>query len=279
MSQWGKRDNITLVNNLTVVNGSTTVVSAGTDFDSNVDAGDTIVIATVPYKVFSVDSSNTLTLDVGYEGSNTSSASASIQQSPKNLSTFGWGANATLGANTVNARNVYGIDRVEINAPENKGRGIGHTGWVHHTSYVNTQGTTRNHSEVLVAMSKNFNANATGVLNFADAADDAVAVDYYLVVNTQPSNASNTAGNAVVFTAAAASIPSGASLSYQWFESTDGETFAAVNDGGDYSGNTTASLTIANVSNVDGNSFRVTVSTSETGVDSVNSDTAIATEL
>lgn len=279
MSQWGKRDNISLVNAVTANLNSTTVISSGADFEeANVVPGDTIFIGTTAYKVAKVNSNSSITLDVAFEGANTVT-SAYIQQSPKDLKTFGWGGNALLGANTVGARNVYGIDRVEVAVPENKERGIAHTGWVHHRRFVNGQGTTRNHSEVLVAMSKNFNANATGVLGFADATDDLVATDYYIVVNTQPTAQSNTAGNAVVFTASAASVPSGASLAYQWYESTDGTTFTVVNDGGDYSGNTTATLTVANVSIVDGNFFRLTVSTSETGVDSVNTDAVTATEL
>lgn len=278
MSQWGKRDNISLVNKVTANLNSTTVVSSGTDFGSaNVDAGDTIFIGVNAYKVAKVNSTSSITLDVPFEGANVVTT-ANVQQSPKDLRTFGWGSNAFLGANTVSARNVYGIDRVEVAVPENKERGIAHTGWVHHRRFVNGQGTTRNHSEVLVAMSKNFNANATGVLNQLDASDDVIVPDVYLQFSAQPTSQSNTAGNAVVFTSTAVSVPAGSPITYQWFRSTGG-AYAVVNNGGDFSGNTTNTLTVANVSNVDGNTFRLTISTTTTGVDSVNSDVVTATEL
>lgn len=275
MSQWGNRDNIPLQSTVTVVSGSKTVVSAGTDFSGNVDAGDTIFLNNVAYKVEKVLSANTLVLDVNYENANATLSGSYIQQSPKDITTYGWG-NVTTGANTVNARNVYGVDRLEINVAENKDKGINHTGWVHHRSYTNTQGSLRNRSEVLVAMSKNFNANATGVLS-TDANDDVVVPDLSLVFSVQPTNQSALAGNSVVFTSTAASIPAGASISYQWFESTDGTEYAVVNDGGDYSGNTTNTLTISEVANVDGNLYRVVISA--TGATSVTSSSATATEL
>lgn len=277
MSQWGNRDSIDIAS-VSVTNASNAVVSTTLDFSTaNIDAGDTIFLANVAYKVKSVVDTGNIVLDVAYEGS-TATVAARIQQSPKDLTTYGWG-NVTTGANTVNARNVFGVDRVEINVPENKARGISHTGWVHHKSYTNTQGSLRNHSEVLVAMSKNFNANATGVLNFADSYDDSTVADLYLVFSTQPTDQSALEGNSVVFGSTAGSVPTGATISYQWYESTDGETFAVVNDGGDYSGNTTNTLTISEVANVDGNSYRLVISTTDGGADSLTSDTVTATQL
>ena len=278
MSQWGKRDNISLVNKVTANLNSTTVLSSGAEFGSaNIDAGDSIFIGANAYKVAKVNSTSSITLDVPFTGANTVTT-ANVQQSPKDLRTYGWGGNAFLGANTVSARNVYGIDRVEVAVPENKERGIAHTGWVHHRRFVNGQGTTRNHSEVLVAMSKNFNANAAGVLNQLDASDDLIVPDVYLEFAVQPTSQSNTESNAVVFTSTAVSVPAGSPITYQWFRSTGG-AYAAVNNGGDFSGNTTNTLSIANVSNVDGDTFKLTISTTVTGVDSVDSDVVTATEL
>jgi hypothetical protein len=77
------------------------------------------------------------------------------------------------GPNTINKANVYGIDRVEANIAANKANGISQPGWVSYTRYTTTQGAVRNKAEVLVAMSKNFNANATGTL-FGDANDDSI---------------------------------------------------------------------------------------------------------
>jgi hypothetical protein len=77
------------------------------------------------------------------------------------------------GPNTVNKANVYGIDRVEANIAANKANGIVGPGWLSYTTYTTTQGATRKKAELLVAMSKNFNANATGTL-FGDANDDSI---------------------------------------------------------------------------------------------------------
>jgi hypothetical protein len=276
MSQWGNRDSIQ-IQSVSVTEDSNAVVSASLDFvEANIVAGDTLFLANVGYKVAKIIDSGNLILDVAYEDSN-GTVAARVQQSPKDIHTYGWG-NVTTGANTINARNVYGVDRNEITVPENKDRGIGHTGWVHYRTHGTSQGGTRNISEVLVAMSKNFNANATGTLNLPDSVDDTVVADYRLYFLTQPTSQSNTAGNEITFTSAAVSDPAGASLTYQWYESLDGSTYTVVNDGDDYSGNTTNTLTVLNVSNVDGSYFRVTVA-STTGGSVSNTSTAVtATE-
>jgi hypothetical protein len=277
MSQWGKRDNIPLAGALTANLGSYTITADSTNFEeANVRKGDTIFIANVGYKIANIVSNTVITLDVPYEASNSTALVYYIQQSPKDLTTYGWG-NVNTGANTVNARNVYGVDRTEITVTENKNRGIGHTGWVHYRTHGTSQGGTRNISEVLVAMSKNFNANAGGTLNLLDANDDTIVADYRLYFLTQPTNQSATAGNSVVFTTAAQSDPTGATLSYQWFVSTDNIAYIAVSNASGNSGATTNILTIANVSVVDGNYYKLTVSTTG-GADSITSTVVQATE-
>lgn len=176
MSQWGKRDRVQMSGTLVANLNSTTVVASNPNFVSaNVVRGDSLMIANVGYKVANVVSNTQITLDAGYEGANAADLVYFIQQDPKDLRTHGWGSNAILGANTVNARNVYGIDRLEAANTQNKAKGISHTGWVHYTTYTTSQAQVRNRSEVLVAMSKNFNANAAGNL-FVDAFDANVAV-------------------------------------------------------------------------------------------------------
>jgi hypothetical protein len=197
MSQWGNRDSIQL-GSVAVTQNSNAVVSANLVFDSsNVDAGDTIFLANIAYKVKRVTNTGNLVLDVNYTAT-TGSADARIQQSPKDLTTYGWGLTAAAGANTTNARNVYGVDRNEMLVQENKDRGIAHTGWVSYKTYVTGQGATRNKSEVLVSMSKNFNANATGTLNRMDNYDDTVVADYYIYYSVVPANASNTSSSSYI---------------------------------------------------------------------------------
>jgi len=139
------------------------------------------------YTIASIISSNTLTLDAVFSGSNTSVGNIAIQEQPKWISTFGLGAkqgNATVvpgrSQNTITARNVYGIDRNEANIAGNKANGFNSVGWVHYKTWTTSQGSVRHRVEPLVAMSKNFNANATGVLNQTDAFDMGTSADRIL---------------------------------------------------------------------------------------------------
>jgi len=173
---------------------------------------------------------------------------------------------------------VYGIDRNEIGVPENKARGISHTGWIHYDTYTTSQGETRYKTETIVAMSKNFASNATGTLfgtdAGTDASDDTVAADYLLYFTTQPADTSNTAGNSAVLVAVAASEPTGATLTYQWYkrDNVSDTSYATVSQPG-VTGATTNTLTIVNVSNVNGNIFRLTIS-GDGGADD-NTSTAV----
>jgi hypothetical protein len=289
MSQWGKLDNIGLAGTVTAAQGFANVESSSPDFTApNVSVGDALVIEGVAYRVDSIESNTALTLDTTYTGTSGASKSANVQQSPKDLSSLGWTANADYEV-PVSKRNVYGIDRNEIQVTENKERGIAHTGWVYHDTYTTTQGAIRNKSEVLVAMSKNFASNTSGALFGTgagiDANDDSIAADYTLTILTQPTNDSATAGNSATFLAAVASTPDGAAISYQWFESPNNEVFTAISDGGEYSGATTNTLVVGDVSNlafedqanVNEFYFRL-VASADGGTDSVTSDTVYASQ-
>jgi len=104
----------------------------------------------------------------------------------------------------------------------------------------------------------------------SDASDDTYFPDYALLIGTQPSsNSSATAGN-LTFTVAASSVPTGATLSYQWQVNNGGWvnlSYAA----GQYFNPTTLTLTANNIT-ANGNVFRVAVST--TGANTVYSSNA-----
>ena len=198
MSQWGKLDRFPLPGTVMANLGSTTVVTSQNQL-ANIQIGYALVLGNVEYVVANVLSGTTFTLDVAYEAANTEGAVsfAAVQQSPKTLRTYGWGgagaANLLLGANTVNARNVYGIDAKEANVQSNKNRGFNHPGWVHYQTWVNTQGTTRYRTETLVAMSKNFNKSNVDFNVGLDANEDATVQDNDILVTRQPSNDGRTA--------------------------------------------------------------------------------------
>ena len=177
MSQWGKLDRLEQVGTATANTGSKTVVlsTQRATAANGWAVGYSLVIANVDYRIDAITSANTVVLDTAYVGANVAAANIAIQQDPKDISTNGWGTTfaSGSGANTVNKGTVYGVDRTEIGVAGNKANGFSHTGWTYYKTYTNTQGATRRKAEVLVAMSKNFNANATGTLQ-TDANDGSV---------------------------------------------------------------------------------------------------------
>ena len=174
MSQWGKLDRKDILGNVAVTNGNVYLVgNATTVFTGNISSGDAILLNNVAYAVNVVVSANVITLDAPYAASTGFTTTSAAQQSPKDIRTYGWGITAAAGANTVGKANVYGVDRVEVAVAANKGRGFSIPGWSSHMSYTTSQGSTRYKTEALVAMSKNFNANATGTLQ-TDANDNSV---------------------------------------------------------------------------------------------------------
>lgn len=274
MSSWGNLDNVVISGNVTTVTTSPVVSGfGGAAFTSNVKDGDYIIIASNKYQVANVTSATELYLTAN-AATNSANVKAYIQQGPKYVS------NIDISENVYTIQRVYGVDRNEIGVPENKARGFTHTGWNHYNTYTTEQGETRYKTEVLVAMSKNFAANVTGTL-FAegtDAADDTVVADYLLYFTTQPVATSNTAGNTATLVAVAVSEPTGDTIAYQWSkkDNATATVFTNLANGGNVSGATSNTLVISNVSNVNGNVFRLTI-TGTSGADSNTSDAVAVT--
>jgi len=168
MSSWGNRDNVTVTANVRTVEGSplvTNTVGNATIFLSEIKDGDYMIISGVKYQVRNVTSNVVLTLTSN--AATSANTSAFIQQGPKYI------ADVALSDNTYTIQRVFGVDRDEkanvSGAASANANAVCHTGWVH----IHEVGG-RIRGEVLVAMSKNFNANATSNLHaFADASDDA----------------------------------------------------------------------------------------------------------
>lgn len=105
--------------------------------------------------------------------------------------------------------------------------------------------------------------------------EDTVLQDFLIVIGTQPSDDESATGEAVTFTVAATTTPTGGTLSYQWQEDS-GSGFGDITDGGVYSDATTATLSISDNTGLDTNQYRCVVSV--TGGDDVNSSAATLTE-
>lgn len=168
MSSWGNRDNVTVTANVRTTEGSPLVTNTAgnaTIFLSEIKDGDYMIISGVKYQVRNVTSNVVLTLTSN--ASTSANTAAFIQQGPKYI------ANVALSDNTYSIQRVFGVDRDEkanvSGAASANANAVCHTGWV---SILEVGGRVR--GEVLVAMSKNFNANATGNLHaFNDASDNA----------------------------------------------------------------------------------------------------------
>lgn len=149
---------------------------------------------------------------------------------------------------------VVFVDEQEAALAENKARGINGPGWWNFHTY--TQGSvTRTKAECLAFITNpDTNANET-------QADDAIAADFAITIDSQPASASVAAGAAGQFVVAAVSRPSGGTLSFQWQKSSDGgSTFANESDAGVVSGTATNTLDISDVSGLDANQYRCVVS-------------------
>ena len=177
MSSWGNQDNTTLTGKVTTTNATDTVTgylgSNATKFEEEVNPGDYIVVAAKKYQVANVTSNLILHL-TSLTSTNSDNVKSFVQQGPKYI------ANVTFPANNYSIQNVLGVDRNEIaNASANIN--VSHTGWTHFITYEDANGDIRKKSEVLVAMSKNFNANVTGHIQ-----DDFTPDDDILQSNVAP---------------------------------------------------------------------------------------------
>lgn len=173
-------------------------------------------------------------------------------------------ADAFITGLTVGQFGVSGGEAQALRAGANTK--VAHAGWVLRTvGSGNRAGRVQN--ETLVAM-KTIST---------DGSDDNVIPDYKLSITTQPANVSGNSTNNDIknISVVAASVPSGATITYQW-QVYNGSAFANVS-GGAYSNSTTATLSVlANTSpSLNGKIYRVQVGA--TGAANVNSGNAVLT--
>lgn len=158
MSSWGNLDNVKIKGTVTVYSTNTTVNGSSTEFNTNVKAGDYITIVGTKYQVDTITSNTVLNITTTPSANNTGNA-AYIQTGPKYISDI------AVAQNTYTIQRVYGVDAAEVVLANNISYGnVSQPGWSHIMTYTDAYGARRIKSEVLVAMSKNFNKNGSGTL-------------------------------------------------------------------------------------------------------------------
>lgn len=163
---------------------------------------------------------------------------------------------------TAEKNDTLGVSVDEAQEATNIAKGINTAGWVKYTTYTDAQGSTRNKSEVLVAM-----GTITGD-------NDTINPDPVITIGTQPLAASVTAPAPATFTVVATATRS-AVLSYQWqkAESSAPTVWGNIVGATSASYTTEATAVAPGAAATNGDLYRVIVSA--TGATSVTS-TAVA---
>lgn len=159
---------------------------------------------------------------------------------------------------------TVGVSVAEAQLANNRAAGIKTPGWNTTLTYTDSDGNTRNKTEVLVA----FGGDIT-----SDAADDAVVGDRTITIGTQPQAATVFEGQAAEFSVAASVTPSTA-LSYQWQKQEAGTKTWSNISGATSNSYETGTLTIADDN---GDKYRVQISAADTRT--VTSTAALLTVL
>ena len=111
MSLWGNADSAAITGNVDVTNGSATVGegSSSTAFTTagQIDIGDLMIIASVPYRIKSIESASSLTLTENYAGSTDTNLTVTKRETPRNLSISD--SNAIFGVTTAETTGGEGI--------------------------------------------------------------------------------------------------------------------------------------------------------------------------
>lgn len=279
MSLWGNKDSVYSAGTVNVNLGTNTITGTTgvVTFTSAVSAGDVITVgagATYGYAVITGVTSTRLSIasTAGFvSGLTTVPAGTTYNISEEPIYTLGDSIyrapeSKTVGYSTSPVfTGVFGVSAEEVGTAATITVGgkasayaVAHSGWVGVTTYIDTHGNLRVKSEVLVAGGIDSTVGT-------DANDDAVFPDPTISILTDVADVVGiaTTGNAT-FTVVASVFPSYSPLTYQWYEDT-----TALNDGGDYSGAMTSTLTVANDSDKDdGREYKVVIASGDTSVTS-----------
>jgi hypothetical protein len=129
----------------------------------------------------------------------------------------------------------------------------------------------QNPTGVAPTVNTDYTVNVTGLGGCSTSASTGVvAVNQPAAITTQPTdaNACSGAASGATFTV----VASGTSVSYQWQESVNGGAFTNITNGGVYSGATSASLSISDVTGKNGNRYQVVVTGTSACTNTVTSN-------
>ena len=82
MALWGNKDTKAVTGTVTTVQNDATVTGSGTAFTTELNAGQTLVIATVPYLIASIQSDTALELEVVYAAVGGTGLTVTANESP-----------------------------------------------------------------------------------------------------------------------------------------------------------------------------------------------------
>ena len=253
MALWGNKDALALTGTVSTTITSATVTGSGTVFPTEVQVGDVIRVNNTYAKVTGITSNTALTISPAWAIANTSGVSATVKQAPKHLAA---GSDATVQ----NVANIYGVDTTEAVAETTI------PGWVYVNEYTDMHGNSRKKNEVLCA-----------ITSITTDDEDVVFPDTVITINTQPSNSTAGAANAISFTVVTSTLPVGTTVDHRWQRAANANVaFADLTNTGTYSNTTTSTLNIANNSlAVSGSIYRVQLSAAGVTANTVSANAVL----
>jgi len=265
MALWGSRDTFAVTGtafanstvNTTILTGTSTV------FTTELEVGDTFVLAGTRRKIVGITSNTLLTFEPAWTAANVA-GSITGQDTPKFLAANSATVQSSQFANTTY---TFGVDTNEATAYNEM------PGWVFTNTYTDMHGNARRKSEVLIAM-----ASITG------DAEDAIFGDSFITITTQPSANSAANNSAATFTIVASIRPVGNTINYRWQRAANANaSFIDLTNTGTYTNTTNATLTIANNTIAAGGGglsnslYRVTMSSTGISANVVSANATLTT--
>ena len=265
MALWGSRDTFAVTGtafanstvNTTILTGTSTV------FTTELDVGDTFVLAGTRRKIVGITSNTLLTFEPAWTAANVA-GTVTGQDTPKFLAANSATVQSAQFANTAY---TFGVDTNEATAYNEL------PGWVFTNTYTDMHGNARRKSEVLISM-----GSITG------DAEDTIFGDSFITINTQPSDSSAANNSAASFTIVASIRPVGNTINYRWQRAANSSSlFVDLTNAGTYSNTTNTTLTIANNTIAAGGGglsnslYRVTMSSTGISANVVSANATLTT--